>query len=312
MMSTRIRHVEVLRVIDGDTLVVNLNGREESLRLICVDTEESHAGSDKPVTRAGELAKQFAIDYFRDSNGSPVCIDIEFDTQDALDVCLKKHRGNHGRLLCYVHKGEENFNLKLIEMGWSPYFVKYGQSRLYHRMMSIAEAHAQASQLGIWNEKTNAGGERRNYERLIPWWVMRSQVIETYRRKGIKNGVLSIRLDYDKILNGLDSGQAVSVLCDLQAGVNQYPGDGALIYAGSRFHKFNLWIPDIHRAAGRSILHLVERRYSGKGRGYLYIRGTVTTFAGVPQIELLALEQLSDFTDFFDENVIRTFIRGKR
>lgn len=301
-MGTRIRNVEVLRVIDGDTLVVDLDGQEESLRLICVDTEESYAGSDKPVTRAGELAKAFAIDYFSRSNGSPVHVDIEFDTQDALDVCLKKHRGNHGRLLCYVHKGEENFNLKLIETGWSPYFVKYGPSRLYHRAMSVAEANAQANQSGIWNEKTNAGGERRHYEHLVPWWIMRSQGVETYRRKGIKNGVLSIRLDYDKILNGLDSGQAVSVLCDLQDGVNQYPGDGALIYAGSRFHKFNLWIPDIHRDNGRSILCLIQTRYTGRGRGYVYIRGAVTTFRGVPQIELLTPAQLSDFTDLSDEN----------
>ena len=40
----------VSRVVDGDTLVVDIDGSEEKLRLASLDTEESNRGSDKPVT----------------------------------------------------------------------------------------------------------------------------------------------------------------------------------------------------------------------------------------------------------------------
>ncbi len=295
-MGTMIENLPLVRIVDGDTLVVDLNGKHESLRLICVDTEECRSGSNKPVTRAGQLAKRFAMEYFTSGNRDADRVDIEFDTHDPLDICLKKHRGNHGRLLCYVHKNGENYNLKLVEQGWSPYFIKYGRSRLRHKSLSIAEARAQSTNRGIWNKNTNAGGEKRDYERLVPWWSMRSQVVQDYRQQGIKNGILSVRLDYDKIVDCRGRDQAVSVLCDLQDGVNQYPGNGALIYAGSRYHKFNLWIPDIHRDQGRSVLRLLQTRYFDQGRGYVYIRGAITEFAGVPQIEILYPQQLSDFS----------------
>lgn len=48
----------VTRVVDGDTLVVDLDGAEEKLRLAALDTEESNRGSDKPVTPWGKKAKE--------------------------------------------------------------------------------------------------------------------------------------------------------------------------------------------------------------------------------------------------------------
>lgn len=121
-MGTRIKDLQVTEVIDGDTIKVELDDEEESLRLTCVDTEESRPGSDKPVTRAGKEASEMAKEYFASDNGELERIDLESDTNDSIDVCKDKHRDNYGRLLCYVHKDEENYNLKLVREGWSPYF----------------------------------------------------------------------------------------------------------------------------------------------------------------------------------------------
>ena len=40
-MGTRINNLQVTKVVDGDTIKVLLDGKEEPLRLTNVDTEES-------------------------------------------------------------------------------------------------------------------------------------------------------------------------------------------------------------------------------------------------------------------------------
>ncbi|MCP4258130.1 MAG: thermonuclease family protein [Planctomycetes bacterium] len=293
-MRTRIENLQVAKVVDGDTIKVILEGKEESLRLTCVDTEESQPGGAKPVTKAGKEASKMAKEYFTLPGGGLAQVDIEFDTDDPVDVCLAKHRGNYGRLLCYVHKGDENYNLKLIKEGWSPYFVKYGRSRVYHEEGMIAEAEAQANNLVIWDPNTNGGGPSRDYVTLIPWWSLRASVIEDYRKIGIPAGVLSVRLDYKKIIDASETEEFVTILCDLQGGINKWIDDGALIYAGSKYHKFNLWIPDAQSEEIVPLIRLIEKRYINQGRGYVYVSGKVTKYGNKPQIVLTDIKQFSD------------------
>lgn len=214
---------------------------------------------------------------------------------------MVKHRDNYGRLLCYVYKAgdQENSNVRIVQEGWSPYFVKYGRSRLYHRQFVEAEVEAQFKGLAIWNPATNAGGNRRDYTTLIPWWYLRDSVAEDYRYFGIKAGVLSVRLDYDRLVEAAKNGNQVTVFCDLQSGINQWTGNGALIYAGSKFQKFNLWIPDKNSAVSQTILRLIEIRYAKSGRGYVYVSGTPSLYPpnadGKPQITIADAKQLADF-----------------
>jgi hypothetical protein len=105
---------------------------------------------------ASEMAKQ----YFATSGGALDRVDVEFDTDDPVEVCLVKHRDNFGRLLCYVHKGDENYNLKLTREGWSPYFVKYGRSRLIDAQFMAAEAEAQAKRSVVWDPDRTVGKAR--------------------------------------------------------------------------------------------------------------------------------------------------------
>ena len=224
-------------------------------------------------------------------------LDLEFDTNDPVEVCLRKHRGNHGRLICYVYKAgeQENSNLRIVREGWSPYFVKYGRSRLYHRQFMAAEANAQSQGLAIWNPATNGGGNRRDYTTLIPWWHLRDSAVQDYRYLDSQAGVLSVRLNYAEIVEAAQAGKEITVFCDLQGGINKWPGNGALIYAGSKSHKFNLWIPDRDSAAAQTILRLIETRYANSGRSYVYVSGQASLYHGKPQIVLTDVNQLADF-----------------
>ncbi len=294
-MATRIPNLQITRVVDGDTVKVTLNGKTESLRLICVDTEESYSSTSKPVTAAGKAASEMAKQYFATADGGLAKVDIEFDTDDAVEVALLKHRDNYGRLLCYIHKDGENYNLKLIEEGWSPYFMKYGRSRLYHRPMTQAESAAKAYNLMIWNPITNAKIPSRNYANLLPWWSMRGSIVEDFRLSEVTTGVLSVRLHYPKILAASEQAKSITIFCDLQAGINKWIGGNALIYAGSVYHKLDLWIPDAETDEMAPLKRLIEKRYAGKGRGYVYISGKVEQYKSKPQIILKNIKQFSDF-----------------
>ncbi|MBL0700877.1 MAG: thermonuclease family protein [Desulfosarcina sp.] len=302
MTGTTIEGLKLIKVVDGDTIKVELNGEVESLRLSCLDTEESWPGGSKPVTKAGILASKRAKEYFgTGQDGFPsgeIRVDIKFDTNDPLPECLKKHRGNYGRLLCYVNKNGENYNLKMVKEGWSPYFVKYGRSRSYHSEFLEAEKEAQSKNIAIWDPVTNASGNKRDYKILIPWWHLRESIIQDYRKFGIQRGVQSVRVDYDDIVEAAKTGSSMTVFCDLQGGINKRPGNGALIYAGSIKHRFNLWIPDRESAQAGKILNLIEKRYAGQGRGYVYVSGKASLYPpserGKPQIELTSVDQLSD------------------
>ncbi|MGL5081892.1 MAG: thermonuclease family protein [Microcoleaceae cyanobacterium] len=299
-MGTRIKNLQVTRVVDGDTIKVLLNNQREFLRLHCVDTEESFPNGTKPVTEAGIAATEMAKQYFSASEDELVQVDLEFDGNESVEVCLEKYRDGHGRLICYVHKADENcnfenYNLKLVREGWSPYFIKYGRSQEYHQQMMNAEAEAQAHHKVIWHPDNHHNGMGRNYDLLMPWWSLRDSITQDYRINGIPVGVLSVRLDYPQILSAAAQGKWVTIFCDLQDGVTKWIGSGALIHTGSKDHIVKLWIPEAKLEKNAPLVHLIQRRYSGLGRGYVYISGRVVMYRDKPEVTLTNICQISDF-----------------
>lgn len=106
----------VLRVVDGDTFVVNYNGVEEYVRLIGVDTPESVHPDNTKNTDAGFAASEFTKAYLTGKE-----IELEFDVQQ---------RDQYGRLLAYAYFDGEMFNEKLLRTGYAnmatyPPNVKY-------------------------------------------------------------------------------------------------------------------------------------------------------------------------------------------
>lgn len=177
---------EVLRVIDGDTLDILLDGQTESLRLLAVDTEEKISGhasgsATKPQTVFGQETALWARDLFA-SLPQPARVGLVFPGGRRRDV--------FDRLLAHVILPDgRHFNRLLVELGKSPYFNKYGNDPIAHEAFVRAQAGARAARRGIWDPATNrartpgAPSAVRPYERLLPWWEARAQAIEGFRER---------------------------------------------------------------------------------------------------------------------------------
>ena len=130
----------VLRVVDGDTLVVNFHNKAEKIRLLNVDTPESVHPDKRRNTAMGKAAS----DYTRSRlNGKTICLEFE-----------GRKRGNYGRLLAYAIRDGQNFNLELVRQGWSPYYTKYGISPRYHEQFTAAQHDARSEGRHIWADST--------------------------------------------------------------------------------------------------------------------------------------------------------------
>jgi endonuclease YncB( thermonuclease family) len=176
-MGTRVRAI-LLRVIDGDTFLVKVGDSLETIRLLYVDCEESRGKlNGRPPTNAGRLAYEFALAYWWGQQ--PV---IEFASADSLEKCLVENRDYFGRLLVYMWKESENYNLRLIQLGLSPYFTKYGSSIYYNQEFLLATEQAQNKILGIWNPAIDFEQKGSpKYINLIPFWNKRAESIDAYR-----------------------------------------------------------------------------------------------------------------------------------
>jgi len=92
--------VPVVRVVDGDTIIVHLHGQDERVRLIWIDAPES-VHPTRPVEPFGEEASQFMKDLLENQS-----VLLEMDVQE---------RDMYGRLLAYVRLNEVMVNNLLLE-----------------------------------------------------------------------------------------------------------------------------------------------------------------------------------------------------
>lgn len=292
--------VRFSRVVDGDTIRVLLNPedeKEESLRILCLDTEESYAGGSKPVSPMGHLAKKRAEQFFQGAKE----VTIEFPGNEPWDVCLSKYRGNYGRLLVYVYRDGIDFQEMMIAEGFSPYFTKYGHASFvgHHVRYTNAERAAQIALLGIWDQMKNNHAEVRNYAALTTWWKLRARVIDDFRRlKARDPSLLDSRLDYEEILRLARNNEVATVFTELSALDLMENRDG-LIRLGSMKRPFNLYISDIASRTGQEIVHLTTSRYISDGedhprQSYAFVTGPLCFDHDDPQIILESASQITD------------------
>lgn len=130
---------KVIRVVDGDTIVIDYNGNPEKVRLLCVNTPESVHPDRKQNVPMGKVASRYAQKRL-----SGKYVDLEFEGH--------RTRGKYKRLLTYVFVDGENLNLELVRAGLSPYYTKYGLSEHYDRDFREAERFARHHRLNIWGD----------------------------------------------------------------------------------------------------------------------------------------------------------------
>jgi micrococcal nuclease len=126
---------EVIRVVDGDTIVVEIQGKERNIRLIGVDSPESVADeSYKQNTEEGIKASKYTQDILEDQR-----VYLEYD-KDQYDT--------YGRKLCYVYLASDKtlFNELIVKEG-------------YARVMTVEPNHMHESRFVAAEEKARKEGK---------------------------------------------------------------------------------------------------------------------------------------------------------
>jgi micrococcal nuclease len=127
----------VVRVVDGDTVVVDVDGTEEPVRLIGIDTPESVA-QDQPVECFGPEASARTAALL--PAGTVVRLERDVEARDRFD-----------RLLAYVIRADDDVlvNRLLVEEGFAE-SVAYPPNVARQAELDRAEAGARAAGRGLW------------------------------------------------------------------------------------------------------------------------------------------------------------------
>ncbi|CAM4053154.1 thermonuclease family protein [Lederbergia lenta] len=126
---------KVKRVVDGDTIKVTMDGKEETVRLILVDTPETKH-------------PQMGIQPF-----GPEASDFTTKTLDGQEVTLEvgiEERDRYGRLLAYVWIGDKLFNNMLLEKGLARVAV-FPPNTKYLDQFNSTQDKAKEKAIGIWS-----------------------------------------------------------------------------------------------------------------------------------------------------------------
>jgi micrococcal nuclease len=126
----------VTRVIDGDTIVVHIGGRDENVRLIGIDTPETHKPGT-PVECYGPEASAHLAELI--PPGSTVRLERDRDARDV-----------YGRLLAYVYRDDGLFlELAMVRDGFAgPLAI--APNTAHRAALDGAAASARAAGLGLW------------------------------------------------------------------------------------------------------------------------------------------------------------------
>jgi micrococcal nuclease len=127
--------VRVLRVVDGDTIEIGLDGEREDLRLIGVDTPET-VKPGTPVQCYGPRASAFT---HRLLEGRTVRVVLGVERRDV-----------YGRLLGYVRLGERLVNAMLVRRGLARTLTIPPNDRLASLFRRLELQAARAGR-GLWD-----------------------------------------------------------------------------------------------------------------------------------------------------------------
>src|SRR6056297_3983419 len=132
----------VVKNIDGDTIKVRINGDEETIRMIGVDTPETVHPS-RPVEFFGKEASNFTKALC--PTGSTVYLTYDWDPRD-----------KYGRLLAYVWYQRDDqwilHNLNLIVNGYGHAYTVFPFNEDYMDLFVQAEQLARKRGYGLWRD----------------------------------------------------------------------------------------------------------------------------------------------------------------
>lgn len=130
--------VKVIYVVDGDTIRVLIDSKEDTVRLIGIDSPEV-LDEKKPVQCFGKEASNKAKEVL---TGKIITLESDLTQGD---------RDEYGRLLRYVFLADgTNFNKFMISEGYAREYTFKGNSYGYQSEFKNAEKEAQKNKKGLW------------------------------------------------------------------------------------------------------------------------------------------------------------------
>jgi len=122
------QEAQFLSVIDGDSLVLEIDGSTREVRLIGIDAPE----------HGQEYGVQARCEAMRLCYGHS--LRVEYDRQ---------RKDKYGRLLAYVYSGDKLLNAEMVRAGLA-LAVRYEPNVLHYDQLREAEKEARARRRGFW------------------------------------------------------------------------------------------------------------------------------------------------------------------
>ena len=120
---------KVLKVGDGDTITIQMDGEKKKIRLYGIDTPEIDQSF-------GTEAKQFLSDQILNR-------DVEIEAKDT---------DRYKRLVAVVYLNNKNMNELLLKEGWAWWYEAYAKKEYKYKEL---QEEAQKRKRGMWRNKGN-------------------------------------------------------------------------------------------------------------------------------------------------------------
>lgn len=136
---------DVVRVVDGDTIIIDLDGQKTRVRFANIDTPESVAPEDTGKVNTEEGVE--ASDYTKNLLPSGSKVYLEYD---------KKRTDKYDRVLAYIYleDGETMIQRLLLKDGMAKVYNDHNNTRYTDEFYRLQDG-AKASGLGIWKDSSN-------------------------------------------------------------------------------------------------------------------------------------------------------------
>ena len=124
----------VVRIVDGDTIVVQLADRVEKIRYIGVNAPEIHhpiRGEEPGGREAAEVNRRLVA-------GRHVRLELDVRTRD-----------RYGRLLAYVWAGDTMVNAELVRLGYAQVMTVPPNVKYQHLLVKL-QREARDAHRGLW------------------------------------------------------------------------------------------------------------------------------------------------------------------
>lgn len=134
---------QVLKIVDGDTIHVNINGRYEKVRILYIDTPEKYGGAKltKDALKAGISASdEQDLGYLASSYAT------RFFQPGDIVILNSDGRDHYGRMLATVNKNGIEYSNQVIADGYACIY----QKAPYPKDLNTALARAKADKKGLW------------------------------------------------------------------------------------------------------------------------------------------------------------------